>query len=565
MSLFGSIRMASNTLRANQIAMQVIGQNIANANTPGYIREEVMLTPGPTQRFGGLLLGTGVDVQSVYQRIDLFLEDRLRAAVSDLASSETQEQAYLDLERLIGELGDTDLSTSMNNFFASISEVLNQPESASVRNLAVLQGETLAGDIRRLADRVGQLRTDVNERVHQVGSRINELVEEVRVLNIRIVEVEGGDVSASDAVGLRDQRLIAVEELAGLVGGRAREQPGGALTVYVGGEYLVYEGTARPVEVVLESDRGMTVARVNLADTDAPLNATSGELVGLITARDDILGAFQDQLDDFAYTLAGEFNKIYSGGQGLNGFQDLTSEWAVDATDRPLDEAGLKFTPVNGSFQILVNNTRTGVTQTTDVLVDLNKMGDETTLSDLAAVLDTVDGISAGTTAENKLTITSDSPDQQFAFADDTSGVLAALGLNVFFTGSTAAGLGVSGVLRDDPAKFAASLAGIGVDTNNAVLLADFLDTSIASRNGASISVLYNRLVDNTTQGSTVAQAVAEGNRTFEQTLQGQKLAVSGVSLDEEAVRLIGFQASFRASARYIAVLQDLFDILVTL
>ena len=48
MSLFGSIRMAANTLRANQIALQVIGQNIANANTPGYIREEVVLAPNPT-------------------------------------------------------------------------------------------------------------------------------------------------------------------------------------------------------------------------------------------------------------------------------------------------------------------------------------------------------------------------------------------------------------------------------------------------------------------------------------------------------------------------------------
>ncbi len=76
MSLFGSIRIAANTLRADTIAMQVIGQNIANANTPGYIREEVLLTPAPTQRMGRLLLGLGVDVQAVVQKIDLFLEER---------------------------------------------------------------------------------------------------------------------------------------------------------------------------------------------------------------------------------------------------------------------------------------------------------------------------------------------------------------------------------------------------------------------------------------------------------------------------------------------------------
>jgi len=565
MSLIGSIRMASNTLRADQIAMQVIGQNIANANTPGYIREELILRPGPTQRFGGLLLGTGVEVQSIIQRMDVFLEDRLRAAVSDRAGSESQEEVYLQLEGLIGELGDTDLSTSLNNFFSSISEVLNQPESASVRNLVVLEGTTLAGDIQRLAGRVVQLRADVNDRIHDVAERINELIEEIRVLNVRIAQTEGGDVSASDAVGLRDRRLVAIEQLAQLIGIRVQEQSSGGVTIYCGGEYLLSEGTARPVEVVLRSDRGLAVAEVRLAETDSPVQSTSGELYGLVVARDDLLGTFQDQLDDFARTFAFEFNKIYSSGQGLNGFCELTSEWGVNASDRPLDESGLAFTPVNGSFQVRVHNIKTGISQTTDVLVDLNGLGEDTTLDDLAAALDEVDGISATTSVGGRLTIASDSPDHQFAFAEDTSGLLAALGLNVFFTGSTAAGMGISEVLKEDPAKFAASLGGIGADVDNAVRLADFLDRPIASHNGASISVLYDRLVSDTTQGSTVAQAVAEGNRTFEQTLRAQKLATSGVSLDEEAVRLIGFQRSFQASARYIATLEELFQVLLGL
>src|SRR5574340_527133 len=134
MSLFGSIRLAANTLRANDIALQVVGQNIANANTPGYIREEVILEPGPTQRMGNLLLGLGVDVAAVVQKIDLFLEERLRGSVSDRVDAETLQNAYLELEGIVGELSDTDLSTSLNLFFSSISEILNQPESVSVRN-----------------------------------------------------------------------------------------------------------------------------------------------------------------------------------------------------------------------------------------------------------------------------------------------------------------------------------------------------------------------------------------------------------------------------------------------
>ena len=88
MSLSSSISLAANTLQATQIGLQVVGQNIANANTPGYIREEVVLSPADTQQKGGLLLGLGVKVHAVVQKIDLYLEERLRSSISDRAGAE---------------------------------------------------------------------------------------------------------------------------------------------------------------------------------------------------------------------------------------------------------------------------------------------------------------------------------------------------------------------------------------------------------------------------------------------------------------------------------------------
>ena len=567
MSLFGSIRLASNALRADQIAMQVIGQNIANANTPGYIREEVELSPAPTQRVGGLLMGLGVQVDAVVQKIDLFLEERLRGAVSDKSSAETRESTYIQLEQLIGELGDTDISTAMTSFFNSVSEILNQPEDISVRNLAVLNGTTLAQEIRRLAQRVGEVRADVNERVKQTADDINRLIEEVRSLNVKIAATEGGDVSKSDAVGLRDQRLVALEDLAKLIDIHVREQPNGAVTVYIGGDYLVAEGVSRPVEVVLEANRGLTAAYVHLAETDLRLDPSGGELHGLLVARDDVLGGFLDQLDNFAGTLAYEFNKIYSSGQGLSGYTELTSQAYVTDPDRPLDDAGLKFTPTNGSFQVLVYDKDAKVTHTTDVLVSLNGVDPdaETTLNDLVEQLNQIDGISAEVTVDGRLTLRTTSAVDEFSFASDTSGVLAALGVNTFFTGSTGHDLDIDPAVKEDPGKFAASQGGIGQDTKNAVEMAAFPDRSIESRNGASITVLYDRMVGQATQGSTVTHAAAEGTRVFEQTLRGQKLAISGVSIDEEAIRMIAFQKAFQAAARYISVLNELFQMLVEL
>jgi flagellar hook-associated protein 1 len=565
MSLLGSIQMAGNTLRANEIGLQVVGQNIANANTPGYIREELVLTPAPTQKYGGLLLGMGVSVDAVIQKIDKFLEERLRGAVSDEANSKTQQETYAQLEGLLGALDDTSLSASMNSFFSSISEILNQPEDASVRNLAMLQGDSLAQNINRLATRTGQVRADINSRIQNMAGDINRLTEEIRGLNVQIANAEGGNISKSDAVGLRDQRNQALEDLAKLIDIRTVEQPSGTVTVYNGGDYLVYEGMAQQVNVKLTKDRGLSVAGIQIASTDSPLNPAAGELRGLLTSRDDILGGFLDKLDTFAGTLAFEFNKVYSGGQGLNGFNQMTSQAAVDDSGAALNNAGLKFTPENGSFQLLVHDKKTGLTETTDIQIDLSGMGRDTTLDDLKDALAQIDGISATVTTDGRLVIASNAQDEEFAFANDTSGVLAALGLNTFFTGSNARDLAVNADVRNDPAKFAASRGGISKDTVNAVDLAQFLDRPLAAQDGASIGVLYNRMAGEMTQGSTVAKAVATGDATFETTLRGQKLATSGVNVDEEAINMLGYQRSYQAAAKYISTLNDLLAILVQL
>ncbi len=228
--------------------------------------------------------------------------------------------------------------------------------------------------------------------------------------------------------------------------------------------------------------------------------------------------------------------------------------------------AGLAFTPINGSFQVQVRDKQTGLTQTTDVFIDLNGLdNNDTTLTSLAAKLTAIDGITATVTPQRQLSITADSSEQEFAFAADTSGVLAALGMNTFFVGTTARTIAVNQAVVTDAGKFSASRSGIGADSDNAVELAGFLDRSLETNNNESISILYNRLVGNMTQAASASRAVAEGFRIFEDTLNGQHLAISGVSLDEETIRLMAFQQAFQAAARYISTLSELMDVLVNL
>ncbi|MEX0936356.1 MAG: flagellar hook-associated protein FlgK [Pirellulales bacterium] len=574
MSLFSSIQLANNSLRAAQVGLQVVGQNIANVNTPGYIREEALFAPADTQRQGDLLLGMGVEVVGIVQKLDHFLEERLRGATSERAGAEVQEQAYLQLEGLLGELSDTDLSTALTKFFNSISEVVNQPENLATRNLAVLQGQTLAGEVRRLADRVNQNRIDLNRRVINIADDINRLTKEIQTLNLRIAVVEGGELSQSDAVGLRDQRLVALTNLSKLVDIRVAEQSSGGVAVFVGGEFLVFEGERREVAAESTSDRGIRTDSVLIADTNSPLNVNSGELAGLLDARDSVLGGFLDNLDHLAGTLAYEFNKVHSQGQGLNGFTDLTSSVEIGDAGAALSEADLKFGPTSGALDVVLFNRETGQTKAHTIQIDLDGLGSDTSLEDFAAAVDAIDGISASASASGLVTIRSDSPDAEFSFSGDTSGLLAALGLNTFFTGDSALSLDVNQALRDDPSKLATArlhdpetgtALNFGENNLNAIELVRFFDKPLDSNNGASINVLQERLISEVTRGSTVAKSVAEGFRIFEETLNGQKLATSGVSLDEEAVRMLSYQRMFQASARYIATLSELLELLVNL
>jgi flagellar hook-associated protein 1 FlgK len=565
MSLFSSIQLANNALIAAQVGLQVTGNNIANANTPGYIREQVVFTPAPTQRKGNLLLGLGVEVEAIIQKVDLFLEERLRGARSDLTFGEAQENTYQQLEAIVGELSDTDLSTSLTSFFNSINDILNQPDSTPVRNLAVLQGQTLANDIRYLDSRVREIRVDANKRIVSAADDINRLLESIADLNLQILIVEGGGISPSDAVGLRDQRQEKLAELSKIIDIQSVEQKNGTVTVFSSGDYLVFEGGIREVGVVYESDRGLNAAEIRLVATDRKLDSTSGELAGLVASRDEILGGFLDQLDGFAKTLMFEFNRRFAGGQGLSGYSSLTGEFAVEDVAAALDQAGLDFTPENGAFAVQVFNKQTGLKKTTDVFVKLNGLDTDTTLNDLAAQLDAIDGISAAITTQQRLVINSDSANVTFAFADDTSGVLAALGLNTFFSGTGSINIGVNEEIRNDPSKFAASKSGIGLDTDVAVELASLFETPLEAQGGTSLSNLYDRLTADTIQGASVARAVAEGFRVFQRTLEGQQLGISGVSIDEEAVNMITYQRAFQASARFISTISDLLDVLVNL
>src|SRR6476646_8908073 len=257
MSLFGAIQVGGSALQAMQIGLQVVGNNIANAETPGYVREEAVFAPAPVQRIGSLVLGLGVQVDSIVQKLDKFLQDRLVGAKGDTANAEVQQQTYQELETVLNALsGSVDLNTALTGFFNSVQEVMKAPENAATRNLAVGKGVTLTEMIKNLSSRVSDVQAQLDKRVSADADEINGLTEHIQKLNVQIASMEGGDSSSSEAGALRVTRQQAVDRLSELLSIHVSEQPSGGISVAAGGDFLVFEGQRREVIVDKRSQNG---------------------------------------------------------------------------------------------------------------------------------------------------------------------------------------------------------------------------------------------------------------------------------------------------------------------
>ncbi len=229
MSLFGTIQQSAGALQAAQIGLQVVGNNIANANTPGYIRTQLEQAPAVAFRDGGLIKGHGVRPTGITQIVDKALIERMYAARSALSGSEELSKAYSQLEELTNDLDGGGLNGQLTLFNNSLHELSTQPGDASLREFVILQGESLANQIQRSRNQAVDRQVAWNNGLQDIASQINRLTDRIARLNVEIATIEGGGIAKSDATGLRDQRYKDLEELASFVEINVQEQESGTV------------------------------------------------------------------------------------------------------------------------------------------------------------------------------------------------------------------------------------------------------------------------------------------------------------------------------------------------
>lgn len=565
MALNAALATAGRALEVFSTAVQVSANNLSNANTPGYVRDELELEPSRGTPRGNLIVGNGVQTVSIKQSIDRFLEQRIHSANADAEASSAKERIFAQLELELRELGDADLSSRLNSFLGAIHEVVNLPEQTSLRANVLEEGKLVAAEIRDLRSRLNDLRRSQTNQIDGLVSESNDLIHEVQNLNRQIAQQEINGVRKSEAGSLRTQRLQALNRLSQIVPVTFIEQPSGTVDVFSGGDYILHAGQIQQLTTDPTIDRGVTVQNVSFEKTNSSVALSGGELKGIIEGRDEIIGGFIDQLDTLANGLISAFNQVHSSGEGIEGFTSLVAAAEVTDPAATLNDAGLPFDIRHGQFTLKVINQQTGITHSETIRIDLDGIGgNDTTLEDLRTAIDATTNLSSSITADGAISIDVDTG-FEFRFADDSSGALAALGINTFFTGSDSASIGVNATITGNRNLFAAGKGDGPGDNSNAIELAQILDQPVASLGGVSVIGFYESTVAGVAQGSASQQANSRGLESFRESLLTQREQFSGVSLDEEAIRLIEFQQAFAASARVIQTVDELFQVLVGL
>ena len=562
MSLFGTIQQSAGALQVAQIGLQVVGNNIANANTPGFLRQQLQQASAVAVRDGALLKGHGVRPTGIVQVVDEQLVERMLAAKTALAGAETLEKSYSQLEELTGDLNNAGLNKQLSEFNNALHELSTQPGDTSLRDFVILQAETLASNIRLGRDNAVSRRDLWNGDMEQMTSDINRLTERIAKLNLDIATIEGGGLLHSDATGLRDQRYRDLESLSEYMNLNYQEQETGAISVFVGGDYLISNGNQREVTTAYNPKTGATEIRI--AETDSPLQATSGKVAATMQARDSIFGDYIGEMNSMAQALIRSINEVHSQGQGRTGFQNLLSTVVTD-TGVPLKDANLTWAPRNGSFDMSVLDEQGEVLSNHRINVKMLDRVSDSTVQSIVADIDAIEGISAKVTASGQVEITSDASTSSFVFGEDTSGFLASAGINTFFTGRDATDIGVNAKLKSDPDFLAISRGGIGEDTDVLTDMIDLVDKPLDYLDGKSVRGVHEQSVTGLGQRISLQGSTSEGLRNFYATLQSQHLAITGVNIDEESIKMITYQRAFQASSRVISTAAEMLDLLVNL
>ncbi|KPF99813.1 flagellar hook-associated protein FlgK [Rhodopseudomonas palustris] len=618
MGLGDALSIAMAGLRANQAAMSLVSSNVANAETPGYVRktvDQITTASGPS--------GSGVSIIGVNRELDAYLQSQLRTETSGASYASLRADFLKQLQGLFGDPNSTGtLENSFNSLTAAVRALSTSPDSTSARIGLLNAAQVMSGSLNAMSNGIQALRTGAETGLSDSVTTANNLLQQIASINNNIrTNPAGGTSTDAATASLLDQRDQAINQLSQLMDIRVVTDASNQVTIFTGSgmqlagmqaaklsfdaQGTVTPGTTWSSNAATSQLGSVKVSYPDGSTMDLTSSLKSGKMAAYIELRDKTLVQAQTQLDQFAASMASALSDKTTAGTAVTsgtqagfaldlsnmksgntvnisytdtttGAQRTVTVMRVDdpaalplpqtATLDPKDYVvGIDFSGASGSItaqlNAALNSQNLQFTGTAPNITVLNNAGFSTVT---AASVTTTETSLTGGSASLPL------------FTDGTAAYTGALSSTGTQMTGFAQRIAVNPALVNDPSKLVAySATTTAGDTTRPDFILKQLTTAkylySPSTGVGSATAPYNGTLENylqqfvSQQGSNAqaASQLADGQNVVLNTLQQKYSTNSGVNMDEEMAHLLSLQNAYSANARVMSTVNQMYQALM--
>jgi flagellar hook-associated protein 1 FlgK len=314
MSVLNTIRIGQTGLSAASAGIEVVGHNVANANTEGYHTRTLGTSASSTVNQGSMYFGQGTSIAQVSRAGDEIISSQLVESEGETAFQSSLYETLSVVETMFSETDESGLATALSEFFDSLEAATIDPSDSALRADVLYAAEDLASSVGSTWAFLDSSADGVKSQAEDSIASINEAVAQIAELQESISK----DADSTGQGDLLDQRDALISELASSIGITVDYGENNEVTLYLGGHALVNDTAARTLSYDTDSDGNPVISISADGGSYEVTNEVGGALGGLLQSH-EVIRSVQSDLDEFAQTFADAFNTQHAAGYDSSG------------------------------------------------------------------------------------------------------------------------------------------------------------------------------------------------------------------------------------------------------
>ena len=332
MSLSRIFDISVRSLATYQMAMDATSHNVANASNPDYSRQRITFTTEIPEKLQGFVWGSGVKIDSLLRVRDQLTDSQIRTNNQDYSNNTKKSEIQSQAEILFSEPSDLGISTLMDSFFTSWSQLAVTPNSNSLRLEVVRSAQRLASKVESVYSGLDNIKGDLLNDTNSKVDQLNNLLQNVQSLNAQIFQSTATGSSAND---LMDQRDKVIDQLSQLANINVSYDESNSAIISVGGVFAAN----RTNSVVFKASQVNGQMKLTTADGQFTANLNGGELYAVTDSYSNSIPHYQDKLNQIMTAMVDSVNSLH--------------ETAYNISNPP--ETGIKFFDSYKDGKLVVN------------------------------------------------------------------------------------------------------------------------------------------------------------------------------------------------------------------